>query len=211
MNTPLEIIEKIKSKDKKIRYKALDKVMELSRSNKNKQKEELLRILNGRVSSENWEERYVSMYALSRIMWKNGRFENFQRAYHDVLRLLEDKDGRRLYKFSSSVAQGGYLYAHKMKDARIIKNSEGLRNLLQAIAKKHELIDVTIKVYSKIFFLFFQSKPSLRAIDIINNIQEHIGLFGTWDNDYLWTGVYDLQERYVREYLQKGGYNYDKG
>lgn len=122
-----------------------------------------------------------------------------------------DRYGRRLYKFSSSVVQGGYLYAHKTKDDDAIVNKDGFRNLLHAIAKKHELIDVTIKVYGKIFFLFFQTKPSLKPIDLINNIQEHIDFFGEWDNDYLWTGVYDLQEKYVREHLQKGGYDYDQG
>lgn len=121
-----------------------------------------------------------------------------------------DKNGRILYKFSSSVVQGGYLYAHKTKDGSIV-NKEGLRNLLQAIAKKHDLLDITIKVYEMIFFIFFQIKPSLRPVDLINNIQEHIGLFGEWDDSYVWTGVYDLQEKYVRKDLEKWGMDYDKG
>src|SRR3989338_7239812 len=104
------------------------------------------------------------------------------------MKIETDKYGRRVYKFSSCVAQGGYLYVHKTKNITSIANKEGLRNLLQAIAKKHELIDVTIKVYETIFFLFFQSKPSLKPVDLINNIQEHIGLFGLWDDDYVWTG-----------------------
>lgn len=127
------------------------------------------------------------------------------------MKIETDKYGRRLYKFSSSVAQGGYLYAHKTKGDSIIANKDGLRNLLRAIAKKHELIDVTIKVYEKIFFLFFQSKPSLKPIDLINNIQEHINLFGAWEENYVWTGVYDLQEKYVHKDLETWGYEYDEG
>ncbi len=127
------------------------------------------------------------------------------------MKIETDKWGRRVYKFSHSVAQGGYLYGHQTKDSQPIINQEGLRNLLHAIAKKHELIDVTIKVYEKIFFFFFQIKPSLRPIDLINTIQEHLALFGVWDEEYLWTGVYDLQEKYVRQDMAKMGYEYEKG
>ncbi len=127
------------------------------------------------------------------------------------MKIETDKYGRRVYKFSSSVAQGGYLYVHKTKDGGAIVNKDGLRNLLHAIAKKHELIDVTIKVYDTIFFLFFQSKPSLRPLDLIENIQEHINLFGSWDEDHVWTGVYDLQEKYVRKDLEKWKYDYERG
>ena len=126
------------------------------------------------------------------------------------MKIENDKYGRRVYKFSSSVAQGGYLYTHKIKES-VISNKEGLRNLLQAIAKKHELIDITIKVYDTIFFLFFQSKPSLKPQNLIDNIQEHIDLFGSWDENYVWTGVYDLQEKYVRKDLERWKYEYDKG
>lgn len=122
-----------------------------------------------------------------------------------------DKYGRKMYKFSGSVAQGGFVYAHKTKDGSTIVNKEGLRNLLHALAKKHELIDTTIKVYGRIFLLFFQVKPSLRPQDLIDNIQEHIPLFGMWDDDYVWTGIYDLQEKYIRKELQGWGYDYDKG
>lgn len=119
-----------------------------------------------------------------------------------------DKDGRRMYKFSHSVAKGGYLYAHKTTgDA--IANQEGLRNALNAIAKKFELIDVTIRVYDTIFFVFFMSKPSLAPQKLIDSIQSNTASFAEWDNDYLWTGVYDLQETYLREYLTKAGYDYD--
>lgn len=127
------------------------------------------------------------------------------------MKIETDKYGRRVYKFSSLVARGGYLYVHKTKDSNSINNKDGLRNLLQAVAKKHELIDVTIKVYSRIFFLFFQSKPSLRPQSLIDSIQKHIYSFGQWDDNYLWTGVDDLQEKYVRKDLLEWGYDYEKG
>jgi len=122
-----------------------------------------------------------------------------------------DKKGRILYKFSSSVSQGGYLYAHKTYSGDIIKNKEGLRNVLYAIANKFELIDVTIKIYDSIFFFFFMMKPSILPIDIINTIQKNIAVFGLWDQDYLYTGVYDLQKEYLIKDLEKWGYDYDKG
>ena len=126
------------------------------------------------------------------------------------MKIETDKYGRRVYKFSHSVAQGGYLYAHKTKEGKI-SNKEGLRNLLNALAKKYELIEVTIKVYENIFFLFFQIKPSLKSADLIDNLQAHIDLFGLFDDTYILTGVYDLQEKYVRKDLERFGYDYDKG
>ena len=89
-----ELIETITNKERKIRYKALERIGELSRSNKREKKEELLNVLHTKAASVNWEERYVSMYAISRYMWKNDTFQEFQRAYSNVLQLLEDEDGR---------------------------------------------------------------------------------------------------------------------
>ena len=79
MNEVNELIERIKSKDQKVRYQALELVVNLSRSNKRKKKRDLLNILHAKASSEHWEERYVSMYAISRFMWRNEKFEDFQR------------------------------------------------------------------------------------------------------------------------------------
>src|SRR3989338_4642648 len=80
------------------------------------------------------------------------------------------------------------------KDGRTITNKEELRDLLQTIAKRYELIDVTIKVYDTIFFLFFQMKLSLAPQEVIDAVQEKITLFSKWDEDYVITGVEDLQE-----------------
>ena len=55
------------------------------------------------------------------------------------------------------------------------------------------------------------SKPSLVPQELIDSIQKNTASFASWDENYLWTGVYDLQEKYVREYLTKMGYEYDKG
>ncbi|HIH11114.1 TPA: hypothetical protein HA241_02915 [Candidatus Woesearchaeota archaeon] len=121
-----------------------------------------------------------------------------------------DKDGRMVYKFSHSVARGGYLYAHKCREENTITNKDGLRYLLQTIAKKYELIDVTIKVYDKIFFLFFQMKLSLAPQEIIDAVQEKITSFSEWDEDYVITGVDELQEKYLRKDLEKWGMDYDK-
>src|SRR3989344_6680427 len=113
-----------------------------------------------------------------------------------------DKNGRKLYKFSHSVAQGGYLYAHRTRDSSVL-NIDGLNVFLENIVKKHSLFDVTIKVYDDIFFLFFMSKLSLKPQDLIDSIQEGIVPFGKWDEDYIWTGVYDLQEKFVRKDLER--------
>ena len=46
-----------------------------------------------------------------------------------------DKYGRRTYKFSSCVCQGGYLYAQKTKVGSI--NTDGLRNVLTTLTKEY--------------------------------------------------------------------------
>ncbi len=127
------------------------------------------------------------------------------------MKIETDRSGRRLYKFSHSVAQGGYLYAHKCEKRSTITNKEELQNLLQAIARKYQLIDVTTKVYDRIFFLFFQMKPSLAPQRLIDFMLEKTAPYSEWHKNYLWTGVYDLKEGYIREYLRKGGYDYDNG
>ena len=126
------------------------------------------------------------------------------------MKKVYDKYGRTLYKFSSSVAQGGNLYAHKVKHD-IIENKTGLKNVLNAVSIKFKLIDPTIKVYDSIFFFFFHVPKSLAPAALIDAIQKNISLFAEWDKDYLFTGVYDLQEKYVRKDLEKFGFDYDKG
>lgn len=121
-----------------------------------------------------------------------------------------DKYGRTLYRFSSSVAQGGNLYAHKAREG-IIKNKEGLKNALNAISTKFKLIDSTAKVYDSIFFLFFHIPKSLAPATLIDCIQKNISPFAEWDESYLFTGVYDLQEKHLRKDLKKLGFDYDKG
>lgn len=120
-----------------------------------------------------------------------------------------DRNGRKIYKFNHSVVQGGYLYAHKSQD--IISDKTALRNALISIIQKYELIDSTIKVYDKIFFMFCMTKPMVKPADIINNIHTSISPFAKWDEEYIWTTVYDLQEKNVREYLKKCGMSYDEG
>ncbi|MDI6737245.1 MAG: hypothetical protein QME12_01890 [Nanoarchaeota archaeon] len=46
---------------------------------------------------------------------------------------------------------------------------------------------------------------------IIDGIQAKIGDVAEWEKEYLFTGVYDLQEKHVREYLTQKGYDYDEG
>lgn len=121
-----------------------------------------------------------------------------------------DKKGRKLYKFSHSVVQGGYLYSHKTADGEAIKNKEGLKNALNAIAIKFKLIDPTVKVYDSIFFFFFLNR-NFAPIELIETIIKNIANFGVWDKNYLYTTIYDLQEKYLRGYLEKIGFDYDKG
>jgi len=66
-----------------------------------------------------------------------------------------DKYGRTLYKFRSSVAQGGNLYAHKVKQG-VIKNKEGLKNALNAISIKFKLILQRFMILFSFFSFTFQ-------------------------------------------------------
>ena len=122
-----------------------------------------------------------------------------------------DKDGRIVYKFGHSVGRGGDVYTHKTLHGKIIHNKEGLRNYLGAIFKKHGLIDPTIKVYDTIFFLFFHTPKSLAPAVLIQSIGNDLSLFSEWDKEYVWAGVYDLQEKFLREDLKKWGLDYDNG
>ena len=88
------IFNALKSKDKEIRYKSLDKILDLSRSNKISWKKEFLKSVLLKSSSKNWEKRYVAMYAISRFYRRNWEFEEFKSQFLKVLRLLEDADGR---------------------------------------------------------------------------------------------------------------------
>ena len=120
-----------------------------------------------------------------------------------------DKKGRKLYKFNHSVHQGGYFYCHKA--GKKIDNKDGLRNALNAIAAKLDLIDVTIKIYEDIFFIFFMRKPLTKLIDVIQTIQKNITGFAEWDKEYLYNTVYDLQDKFLKKDMGEWGYDYEKG
>ena len=121
-----------------------------------------------------------------------------------------DKQGRTLYKYSHSVAQGGNVYSNKVIQDNI-PNKIGLKNVLNAITSKFNLIDATVKVYDNIFFFFFHIPKSLAPIKLIESIQKNINSYAEWDEDYLFTGVYDLQEKDIRNYLKQEGFEYDEG
>ncbi len=121
-----------------------------------------------------------------------------------------DKDGRILYRFSHSTAKGGNAYIHKTLQGKSIKNKQGLRDYLEAISKRHGLIDPTIKIYGTIFFFFFHIPKSLAPALLIESIGKDLSLFSDWDEDYVFTGVYDLQEQFLRKDLEKWGFDYGK-
>ena len=127
------------------------------------------------------------------------------------MKRIIDKNGRILYKFAHSVCQGGFVYVHKTKSCCIIGNKEGLRSALEAASRNLELIDTTIKVYDTVFFLFFMTKPALAPIQIISEIQKSVGSLASWHDEYGYTGIEDLQEKSVRWFLSKGGFDYEKG
>jgi len=122
-----------------------------------------------------------------------------------------DKYGRTLYKFSHSVAQGGNVYIHKTAPDKIIQNKHGLKNALEAVSKKFKLIDPTIKIYETISFFFFHVPKALAPAALIESIQKNISSFAQWDEDYVFTGVYDLQDKFLRKDLEKWGFDYEKG
>ena len=126
------------------------------------------------------------------------------------MKIAYDKAGRKIYKFSHSVSKGGNLYSHKVREG-IIENKEGLRNVLKALSIKFKLIDITIKVYDNIFLFYFLVPKSLAPATLIDFIQKNISSFGVWTEDYLYTGVYDLQENFIRKDFEKFGLDYDKG
>lgn len=124
------------------------------------------------------------------------------------MKIVLDNRGRKMYKFSHSVHQGGYFYCHKSIGK--INNKDGLRNVLNAVTAKLSLIDVTIKIYDDIFFFFFMMKPLVEPKQIIEIIQKNISCFGEWNKEYLYNAVYDLQEKYLRKDLEKWGYDYNE-
>jgi len=88
------LINALKSKDKKIRYKTLDTILQLSHSNKSRWKDCFLNLILSKSVSEDWEDRYVAIYAISRFYQKNWDFEKFKKQFLNAVKLIEDKDGR---------------------------------------------------------------------------------------------------------------------
>ncbi|MFH1174645.1 MAG: hypothetical protein V1725_05910 [archaeon] len=126
------------------------------------------------------------------------------------MKIESDKTGRRTYKFSHSTAQGGNLYAHKVKQGTI-ENKEGLKNALHAVSVRFKLIDPTVKVYDTIFLFFFHIPKALAPAELIDSIQKNTDAYADWDEEYLFTGVYDLQEKYIRKDLEQWELDYDQG
>lgn len=124
------------------------------------------------------------------------------------MKIVVDKSGRKMYKFRHSVCQGGYLYSRGVVSGEIL-NKSGLKLVLDSVVNKFDLIDVTIKIYKNIFFIFYMVKPSVVLKDLFDTIDSVISSFGNWNKDYVVTNVYDLQEKYVREDLLKLGFDYD--
>lgn len=102
------------------------------------------------------------------------------------------------------------MYVHKVVSGSIV-NKFGLRNVLNAVSIRMKLIDCTIKIYDSIFFFFFHLPKSVALGKVIDAIQKSIAAFAQWDEDYMYTGVWDLGEKYVREYLEGFKFDYDKG
>lgn len=145
-------------------------------------------------------------------MKKEDELTKELRAQKDAkMKIGFDKNGRKVYKFSHSVDQGGFLYSHKAKEGEKIADRDGLRNALTELAKQYELVDVTIKVYDNVFFLYFLPKPSLAPQTLIDTIQKTIRPFSSWAEECLWTGVYDLQENYLKKELEKWGFDCEQG
>jgi len=128
----------------------------------------------------------------------------------DSMKREFDSNGRTIYRFSHSVCQGGTVYIHKVTGGSI-QNKGELKDVLKTIALEFKLIDTTIKVYDTLFFLFFFIPKSLTPQVLIDAIQRDISPFATWDEEYFYTGTYDLQEKQVREDILKWGFDYEKG
>ena len=103
------------------------------------------------------------------------------------------------------------MFIWKTKEECEIKNKTELRNHLNSVIQQFELIDVTIKIYNSIFFLFFTFKPRMVLQQIIDTIVEKIKDTEELTKDNICTATYDLQEPYVRKELSEYGFNYDEG
>ena len=60
-------------------------------------------------------------------------------------------------------------------------------------------------------FFFFHLPKSLAPFRLIEFIQKNITSFAEWDENYLFTEVYDLQKNDLKKYLKNLGFEYDKG
>ncbi len=96
-----------------------------------------------------------------------------------------------------------------MKSGKIEKKEELGRRLNDA-GIKLSLIDATAKIYDNIFFLFFAMKPTLAAAQAIAEIRKNILGIADWDSQYLFDGVYDLREEYLKKYLSEFGLDFGK-
>lgn len=126
------------------------------------------------------------------------------------MKITIDKRGRKLYKFSHSACQGGFMFSNKVLSGSIVHKDE-FRYDLEKVRDELELIDVTIKIYNDTFFIFLMMKPSISIQIIIDKINEVSSKYGNFSKDYFWSNVYDLQEQYIKQDLEKLGFNYDEG
>lgn len=117
---------------------------------------------------------------------------------------------RKVYKHSHSASAGGWFFAQRVRVGKI-ENKEELRIRLNEASRKLNLIDVTAKIYDNIFFMFFAMKSTLATTQAIEEIQKNIAGIADWDSKYLFDGVYDVHKEYLKKYLAKTGFDFEKG
>jgi len=128
-----------------------------------------------------------------------------------MIKKIINSHGRIVYTEGHSTSCGGNVYIHETLEGGLIQDKPRLKSILDQIALRLELVDPTVKVYDRIFFFFFHIPKTLAPLKIVDSIKQDLNPLGEWDKEHLFDGVYDLQERYVRDYLAQWRFDYDQG
>ena len=122
---------------------------------------------------------------------------------------------RKMYKGSSSVSLGGQHFIQRLKPPEAIfpdGAAEKLKSELLKITENLKAQDTTIKVCKNHFHVFFHMPTKYAPavlIDLfrftVENVMKEFEMNEQLDDEYVFTGIYDLSEEWIRKELKAIG------
>lgn len=119
---------------------------------------------------------------------------------------------RKMYKGSHSVSYGGQHFIQRIESGNAVfvgDLAERLKSDLMEVSKTLKAEDATIKICKNHFHVFFHM-PARYApavfIDLfrftVENVMKEFGMDEQLDEDYVFTGIYDLSEEHIKKEMK---------